>query len=666
MIHLLSVTNKQIKTHFKGIKPCVSAFGGNQFHPSQTRYLETFFSVFYLSINVGSLISTVITPIFRADVKCFGNQCFTLSFGVPSVVFFLGLVLFVCGTPFYNRDSDKKSGQNIIFQTFGCISYALSRKLCSRDPKRSHWLDHSDRRYSPELIEDVKALCKVIIVFLPLPIFWALYDQQGSRWTSQAQQLSGRIGSFTIKPDQFQAINPISVVALVPVFDYILYPFLAKFNMFKNLLTRMAVGLVFAIAAFCIAAVLESQMQSVSAALNKPNQLRAINLSPCSLTIEQDKYNLDMRASEYFKNRFYDIPTGVSDKFFGPSVNATADLTVTAKCSDKTFTSIVTIDNFNLPKNLIFYRGEGTDEINVADYEYYIEKQEIGSASIRVNSFGISSDDLANISVEVANGKYNYDNLNVTHVTANMMRSGGGGSEGDPRYKKVNYADDFKIQINNMGNKSPPSVDLLLESCGKYSFLIFYNGQKIDFVMLSDVYPNGLSIFWQLIQIFVMTMGEIMFSISGLAFAYSQAPPSMKSVLQSIWQLTVAFGNLIVVIVAEAKFVNNQVYEYLIFAGMLGVATVAFGFLGFRYKYAKPHESESSSSSGSSPNDTNSSYEKADLNEPPQNNFNSKVGAVQQYDKLRSIASDLNMPNVTPPVRMSEMVSAEHYGEMKF
>ena len=49
-----------------GIKPCVSSFGGDQFKlPEQARQLQTFFSVFYFSINAGSLISTVLTPVLR-------------------------------------------------------------------------------------------------------------------------------------------------------------------------------------------------------------------------------------------------------------------------------------------------------------------------------------------------------------------------------------------------------------------------------------------------------------------------------------------------------------------------------------------------------------------------------------------------------------------------
>lgn len=71
-----------------GIKPCVAAFGGDQFKiPEQAKMLATFFSLFYMSINAGSLISTTITPILREDVHCFGEEdCFSLAFGVPGVL----------------------------------------------------------------------------------------------------------------------------------------------------------------------------------------------------------------------------------------------------------------------------------------------------------------------------------------------------------------------------------------------------------------------------------------------------------------------------------------------------------------------------------------------------------------------------------------------------
>uniref|UniRef100_A0A8D0CA82 Solute carrier family 15 member 1 n=1 Tax=Salvator merianae TaxID=96440 RepID=A0A8D0CA82_SALMN len=53
-----------------GIKPCVAAFGGDQFEDHQEKQRTRFFSIFYLSINAGSLISTIVTPILRGNIYC--------------------------------------------------------------------------------------------------------------------------------------------------------------------------------------------------------------------------------------------------------------------------------------------------------------------------------------------------------------------------------------------------------------------------------------------------------------------------------------------------------------------------------------------------------------------------------------------------------------------
>lgn len=77
-----------------GIKPCVAAFGGDQFKlPEQLKQMATFFSLFYFSINAGSLISTSVTPILRQDVKCFDDDdCYSLAFGVPGIL----MVVSIC------------------------------------------------------------------------------------------------------------------------------------------------------------------------------------------------------------------------------------------------------------------------------------------------------------------------------------------------------------------------------------------------------------------------------------------------------------------------------------------------------------------------------------------------------------------------------------------
>ena len=84
---------------------------------------------------------------------------------------------------------------------------------------------------------------------------------------------------------------------------------------------------------------------------------------------------------------------------------------------------------------------------------------------------------------------------------------------------------------------------------------------------------KSVHIFWQAPQIFVMTVAEIFVSISGLEFAYHQAPSSMKSIIQAILLLTVAFGNLITIVV-------NNIFLY---TGIMVVCIIIFTFLARRF-----------------------------------------------------------------------------------
>lgn len=52
-------------------------------------------------------------------------------------------------------------------------------------------LDVFIMQLQPEFIKEVQILLKVLFMFVPTPIFWALSDQQGSRWTLQAEKLNG-------------------------------------------------------------------------------------------------------------------------------------------------------------------------------------------------------------------------------------------------------------------------------------------------------------------------------------------------------------------------------------------------------------------------------------------------------------------------------------------
>jgi POT family proton-dependent oligopeptide transporter len=83
---------------------------------------------------------------------------------------------------------------------------------------------------------------------------------------------------------------------------------------------------------------------------------------------------------------------------------------------------------------------------------------------------------------------------------------------------------------------------------------------------------DPLSIAWQILPYALLTFGEVLVSATGLEFAYSQAPASMKGVVMSFWNLTTTLGNLWVLLSNVA--VRNEVVTGRIAA--LGIGETAF------------------------------------------------------------------------------------------
>ena len=52
--------------------------------------------------------------------------------------------------------------------------------------------------FQKKKVEETKQLWRVLTVFIPLPFFWALYEQQGSRWIIQANRMNGKLVSLIL------------------------------------------------------------------------------------------------------------------------------------------------------------------------------------------------------------------------------------------------------------------------------------------------------------------------------------------------------------------------------------------------------------------------------------------------------------------------------------
>jgi hypothetical protein len=76
-----------------------------------------------------------------------------------------------------------------------------------------------------------------------------------------------------------------------------------------------------------------------------------------------------------------------------------------------------------------------------------------------------------------------------------------------------------------------------------------------------------------------------MVSITGLEFAYSQAPVSMKGLVMAAWLMTVAVGNLFVALIAETVKFDNDVTLYFFYAGMMMLFNLLFAGINWNYDY---------------------------------------------------------------------------------
>jgi proton-dependent oligopeptide transporter, POT family len=98
------------------------------------------------------------------------------------------------------------------------------------------------------------------------------------------------------------------------------------------------------------------------------------------------------------------------------------------------------------------------------------------------------------------------------------------------------------------------------------------------------------SIGWQMPAYAILTAGEVMASITPLEFAYTQARPVMKSLIQAIFLLSISFGNLFTSLVyvfiknpdGSLKF-TGPVY-YLFYASLSIATSIVFAFVAMRYR----------------------------------------------------------------------------------
>jgi POT family proton-dependent oligopeptide transporter len=157
-------------------KPNISTQVGSLYPPGDRRR-DRAFSIFYVGINLGAFLAPLVCGTLGEELG------WHYGFAAAGVGMTLSLIIYLCGTP--NLPPD-----------------ALVKRAPLRQP-----LDRSDWQ----------SIIALMLLFAPVSLFWATYEQQGNTIALWADQYTDRhfLGG-EIPVTWFQAFNPFMIFAFTP------------------------------------------------------------------------------------------------------------------------------------------------------------------------------------------------------------------------------------------------------------------------------------------------------------------------------------------------------------------------------------------------------------------------------------------------------------------
>ena len=203
-----------------GIKPSVASNVGDQFGKTNEHFMSRAFSWYYLGINIGSSTSSLLTPWL---LKEFGPA---IAFGVPGAFMLAATVTFWAGRKSFVHVPP--AGKAYVQDIFGAEGRRVAKRL--------------------------------LVIYVLVAAFWSLFDQTGSTWVLQAMSMDRVVFGYELLPSQIQAINPVLIIVLIPVFTYLVYPALGRLFEVTNS-RKMCMGMMLAATPFLVTGWCEAQIQ---------------------------------------------------------------------------------------------------------------------------------------------------------------------------------------------------------------------------------------------------------------------------------------------------------------------------------------------------------------------------------------------------------------------
>ncbi|XVF63342.1 hypothetical protein PTKIN_Ptkin09bG0080200 [Pterospermum kingtungense] len=266
-----------------GHKPCVQAFGADQFDaqdPEECKAKSSFFNWWYFGMCAGTLLTLSILNYIQ------DNLSWVLGFAIPGIVMAVGLVIFVLGTTTYRFSV--KGDERSPFVRIGRVFILAVRNwktsssaIAAEEEARGTLPTESSKQFkflnkallapngskeqgkvcSIVEVEEAKAVIRLAPIWATCLIYAVVFAQSSTFFTKQGATMDRSITTgFEIPAATLQSFISLSIVLFIPIYDRIFVP-LARALTGKpagiTMLQRIGIGMVLSAFSMVIAALVE-------------------------------------------------------------------------------------------------------------------------------------------------------------------------------------------------------------------------------------------------------------------------------------------------------------------------------------------------------------------------------------------------------------------------
>ncbi|XP_060216937.1 protein NRT1/ PTR FAMILY 5.10-like [Lycium barbarum] len=268
-----------------GHKPCVQAFGADQFDAQdseESKAKSSFFNWWYFGMCGGVLMTLWILTYIQ------DNLSWGLGFGIPCIVMGLALIVFLLGSFTYRfrQSSDEKNPFLRIGNVFinAARNWQTTASAISVEQEVQGILPHEGSEQFKFLnkallapdgskengkicsiseVEEAKAILRLIPIWTTCLVYAVVFSQSSTLFTKQGATMDRSLGSnFEVPAASLQSFISLSVVVFIPIYDRMLVPVARAITRKPSgitMLQRIGTGIFLSILSMVIAAIVEKK-----------------------------------------------------------------------------------------------------------------------------------------------------------------------------------------------------------------------------------------------------------------------------------------------------------------------------------------------------------------------------------------------------------------------